>query len=437
MTVAHVIEADLTWVNGRFEDGIQVAVGVEGRIEAVGALARPVDRRLRSTALLPGFVNAHSHAFQRGLRGRGERFPVGAGSFWTWRQAMYELVERLDTPAFTALCMQAFREMRRSGITTVGEFHYVQHTAGTADWAFDRLLLRAAREAGLRIVLLDTYYRTGGIGRPLEAAQWRFDGESLTAYWDHFDALIAELDPATQHLGVAAHSIRAVSPDDIAALHDEALRRGLPFHIHVEEQRQEIADCEAAYGRRPMALLNAVLGTAHNVTAVHGTHTAPDDMAAFLERGGAVCVCPLTEANLGDGIPELAAALAVPSRLSLGTDSNARIAMPEEMRWLEYAQRLRAERRGILRTGDGKLARTLLDIAMRGGAAALGVDAGRIAAGAFADFVTLDLTAPELAGCEAETLPEAFVFGAGTRVIGRTCVGGNWEPEREAAEVDA
>lgn len=424
--MSQIIEADLTWVHGRFEDGVQVAVGADGRIEAVGALARPVDRRLRNMALLPGFVDVHSHAFQRGLRGLGERFPAGAGSFWTWRLAMYELVERLDAEAFHRLCVQAFREMLRSGITTVGEFHYFHHSSGTTDWAFDRLILRAAREAGIRIVLLNTYYRTGGIGRPLESAQRRFDGVSAATYWERMDALAAELDPVIQHLGAAAHSVRAVTPDDIAALHAETVRRGLSFHLHVEEQRQEIAECEAAYGCRPMTLLNAILGTADNVTAVHCTHTAPDDMVRFLERGGSVCVCPLTEGNLGDGIPDLAAVLGAGDRLSLGTDSNARIAMPEEMRWLEYVQRLRGERRGVLRAENGELARPLLEIATRGGARALGLDAGRIGVGALADFVALDLTAPELAGCDAETLPEGFVFGAGTRAVGQICVAGRW-----------
>jgi formimidoylglutamate deiminase len=427
MTTAYVIEADLTWTGEAFRSGIQVVVGADGLIANVGELGQPVDVRLRGEALMPGFVNVHSHAFQRALRGRGERFPAGAGSFWTWRGAMYSLVQGLGAEAFYAVSLQAFREMLRSGITTVGEFHYFHHAREPEmDWNFDRLILRAARETGIRLVLLNTYYRTGGIGRRREPAQLRFDGGSPAAYWAQMDALAAELTPETQHLGAAAHSVRAVSPDEIAALHAEATRRGLVFHLHLEEQRQEVDECFAAFGRRPMALLNEIVDTASNITAVHCTHTAADDMRRFLAQGGGVCVCPLTEGNLGDGIPDLAQVLAADNRLSLGTDSNARIAMPEEMRWLEYAQRLRAERRGVLAPEDGDLARVLLQAALRGGARALGLDAGRLAPGALADFATIDLAAPELDGCDEDMLAAALVTGAGASVIRRTCVAGRW-----------
>ena len=168
-----VIQADLTWTGTAFTPGVQVAVDSAGRIEAVGALGRTPTHRLDRDALLPGFVDAHSHAFQRGLRGHGERFPAGAGSFWTWRQAMYGLVGSLDRPILRALSVQAFREMRDAGITSVGEFHYVHHER-EEDFAFDEVMLEAAAEAGIRIVLLQCFYATGAIGRPLEGAQRRF-----------------------------------------------------------------------------------------------------------------------------------------------------------------------------------------------------------------------------------------------------------------------
>src|SRR5262245_35108402 len=157
-----VLEADLTWTGERFESGVRVAIGPDGRITGVGALKDAVGERLKGQALLPGFVNAHSHAFQRGLRGRGERFPAGAGSFWSWREAMYALVEELDAERLRALSLRAFREMLAAGITTVGEFHYLHH-AKEGDWALDEAVLAAAREAGIRLVLLEVYYRTGGI----------------------------------------------------------------------------------------------------------------------------------------------------------------------------------------------------------------------------------------------------------------------------------
>jgi formimidoylglutamate deiminase len=426
MSAPQVVEADLTWTGARFEPGIQVAITADGRIDAVGQLARTPTRRLAGQALLPGLVNVHSHAFQRGLRGRGERFPAGSGSFWTWREAMYELVESLDAPAFVRLCRRAFGEMLDAGITTVGEFHYLHHTRGTTDWAFDRLVLEAAREAGIRIVLLNAYYRAGGIGRPMQPAQRRFDALSPAAYWEQMERLATELDSPMQHFGTVAHSIRAVSIGEIRALHQEAVRRGLVFHMHVEEQALEIAECLAAHGCRPMELLSRDLQVAGNLTAVHCTHTDSDDMARFLETGGTVCICPLTEANLGDGLPGLAPIHAAGGRLSLGTDSNARICFLEEMRWLEYGQRLKGQSRGVLADGGGHVARALLEIATVGGAQALGVETGRIERGRWADLAAVDLNHPAVTACDEDTLLDALVFGAGHEVVWGTCVGGSW-----------
>lgn len=420
-----ILEAALTWTGSRFEPGIRIAVDATGRIEAVGALDLEPTERFPRRALVPGFVDAHSHAFQRGLRGRGETFLAGVGSFWTWREAMYALVESLDGAAFRELCVRTFAEMRDAGITTVGEFHYLHHANDSAD-SFDSLVLEAASEVGVRLVLLQSYYRTGGIDQPLAPAQRRFAVGSTTEYWESFDRLDEWLDPATQTLGVAPHSIRAASLDDVAALHAEALRRGLPFHMHVEEQRREVEECVAAYGEAPMALLCRTLPTMERVVAVHCTHTRPEDLGAFVGAGGSVCLCPLTEANLGDGLPDLASIAGVPDRLCLGTDSNARIAMTEEMRWLEYGQRLRQEKRGVLADADGSVARALLSIATRGGARALGVEAGAIEPGRWADLASLDLDAPELGGCDEDSLLDALVFGSGDRAIAATCVGGRW-----------
>jgi formimidoylglutamate deiminase len=196
--------------------------------------------------------------------------------------------------------------------------------------------------------------------------------------------------------------------------------------MHVEEQRAEIEESVAAYGAPPMAVLLRTLPSAEGVVAVHCTHTGAADLAAFVDAGGAVCVCPLTEANLGDGLPDLAALAERPGRLCLGTDSNARISMLEEMRWLEYGQRLRRETRGALAAADGTVARGLLAAATSGGAAALGVRAGAIEPGRWADFAALDLDVPELANCDDDTLLEAWVFGAGDRTVAASCVGGRW-----------
>jgi formimidoylglutamate deiminase len=418
-----VIEADHTWTGDGFAPGVQVAVAEGGRIEAVGPLGQRATHRLVHAALLPGFINSHSHAFQRGLRGYGEQFPAGVGNFWTWREAMYALVASLDRASVYRLSLQAFLEMRDAGITTVGEFHYVHHERGE-DFALDDSVLRAAADAGIRIVLLQTFYATGAVGRPLEGAQRRFATPAVDDFFSRLDSLATRLQDGTQTLGAVAHSIRAASPDQVREVYHGAVRRGYPFHMHVEEQRKEIDECRAAYGRTPMAVILDALEGQADFTAVHCTHTAPEDMARFLEGGGRVCLCPLTEGNLGDGIPRLP--LPRNGRLCIGSDSNARLAMLEDMRWMEYGQRLRGEMRGALADDGGSVAKTLLAAATTGGAAALSLHAGRIIPGAWADFAVVDLAAPALIGVPVERLLDGLVFGAGNGAIAGTFVGGNW-----------
>lgn len=431
--MSRTVEADWTWTGEGFEPGVRIRIGDDGRIEAMGALEAAPDLRLSGRALLPGMVSAHSHAFQRGLRGHGETFPQGSGSFWTWRRAMYDLVGSLDEESFERLSIQCFREMRSAGITTVGEFHYFHNREegpDAADYAFDELVLRAASKAGIRIALLESYYRTGAIGQPLEGPQRRFNSPSPAVYWEQMERLAGLLDPRLQTLGASVHSIRAASLEDLAVVYDEARRRDIVFHIHVEEQRREIEDSLAFYGKRPMALLLETLGTATDITAVHCTHTDAEDMDRFLAAGGTVCLCPLTEGNLGDGIAAVARAYPTSGAFCIGSDSNARISHIEEMRWLEYVQRLATERRGILRDDAGRVSKVLFDAATVTGAQALGVEAGRLTPGLWADLVAIDLEAPSLAGWTPETLLDAVVFGATEEVVAATAVGGEWVEHR-------
>jgi formimidoylglutamate deiminase len=426
MNALQVLEADWTWTGTQFESGVQVVVAADGRIGDVGRLGLTPTQRLTKAALVPGFVNAHSHAFQRGLRGQGERFPQGAGSFWTWRDAMYGLVEHVDARRLSRLCEQAFGEMRDAGITSVGEFHYLHHSTEDVDYALDRVVLAAAARVGIRIVLLNAYYATGSIGQSLAGAQRRFRSYGPQRYWEHMDRLSEEIDSRTQSLGVVAHSIRAASLEEITSLHEASRCRQMPFHIHVEEQRREIDECVAAYGRRPMQILNDILRIDGNLTAVHCTHTAANDLMQFLGSGGTVCVCPLTEANLGDGLPSLVPASFLRDQVCLGTDSNARISLLEEMRWLEYGQRLRSGSRGPLADSDGRVALPMLRAGTVGGARALGLATGQMQKGLWADFAAIDLSHPALADCDVDYLLEAVLFGADDGVIIGTCVGGQW-----------
>lgn len=421
------IEADLTFTGDRFESGIQVVVGSDGQIAAVGKLGRKPTRRLKGQALFPGMVNVHSHAFQIALRGKGETYPSGVGDFWSWRREMYRLAEDLDGDGFHRLCLRAFREMRAAGITTVGEFHYFHHSPGTIDFALDERILAAASEVGIRLVLLQAYYSTGGIGKPLAGAQKRFETKNTDVYWNQMDRLAGLLEPDLQTLGAVAHSIRAVALDEIVSLHTEARRRGMVFHMHVEEQPAEIEECVAAYGARPMKLLNDRLEISQAFTAVHCTHTAGEDLDRFIAAGGNICICPLTEANLGDGIPGLPRIHSNRGQICLGTDCNARISMFEEMRWLEYVQRLARQRRGVTRNEAGNLGLPLLQAATVGGARALGIETGIIRASYPADLTAIDLDHPVLVGNEPDTLLEGLLFGASEGVVAATCIGGRWK----------
>jgi formimidoylglutamate deiminase len=408
-----VLEADLTWRRGRFDAGVQVEVLDDGTIGRVGpGLSKDVER-LEGEALLPGFVNAHSHAFQRGLRGKAESF----GSFWSWREEMYRLAQSLDVEHFRRLSTLAFREMLASGITTVGEFHYLHHLEGSHGYELDQAVVEAAREAGIRLVLLDVCYMTGDVGKPLEGVQARFGSRSVDEFLESAARIEAQ--------GLVAHSIRAVPIEAIARIHEEARRRNLVFHMHVEEQEREIEASLAHYGKRPLALLLDRLEIGLETTAVHCTHSHEDDLGRFLETGASVCVTPLTEANLADGIPP--ALLARPgAHLSLGSDSNLRIDFTEEMRHLEYAQRLRAEKRGIFVDGSGSVASRLFEIATRAGARSLGLRAGEIETGCASDFLTLNLGSPVVLEISPDDLMTAFVLGAGREAIRRVAVSGRW-----------
>jgi formimidoylglutamate deiminase len=300
-------------------------------------------------------------------------------------------------------------------MTTVGEFHYLHHLPGSEGYELDDVLIEAADEAGIRLVLLHAYYERGGFGQPLQGGQRQFRSASPDAYWKRMDELDGKVE-----LGCVLHSVRAASRDDLDSVRAEAKRRGLVTHIHLEEQRKEIEDCVAATGLSPMRLVLETMDVDDTLTAVHCTHSTDDEMARYRDLGGRVCICPLTEANLGDGIPRGW------HPVSLGSDSNARISMLEEMRWLEYGQRLRLERRGALRDDAGEVAPNLLRCATEEGADALGIPAGRIAEGCYADFVAVDLAHAALEGWTPETLAAMLAFGVPDSVISGVCVGGRW-----------
>ncbi|TWT40369.1 8-oxoguanine deaminase [Phycisphaerae bacterium RAS1] len=472
------IEADWTLIDGVFRPGVRIQIGDDGRIAAIefaspdeerpaggrspstgpssdegrspersaserSASERCAAARLHRRALLPGFVNVHSHAFQRALRGFGESYPAGMGDFWSWREAMYGLVERLDPPTFKRITLHAFREMLAAGITTVGEFHYVHHADIDAqDFALDELVIEAAKEAGIRLVLLLCFYKTGGVGKPLVGGQRRFATPDVERFVRQFERLEKLLDPRTQSIGLAPHSLRAVPPDDLKSLKAEADRRGVVCHTHIEEQRKEIEEVRAALGVSPLVWLldNTPLGPRD--TIIHATHSTPPDLRRYLASGAHIGVCPLTEGNLGDGIAEGGLIQQLGAGVCIGSDSNIRIDFAEELRWLEFVQRLRAEKRGVCKEADGELARRLWRCGTSNGAVSLGLDGirrvhgsalpaapvrvGEICVGAAADFLTIDLDAPTLDGWTSQTLLASWLLGAGRECVRDVCVAGAW-----------
>jgi formiminoglutamate deiminase len=356
---------------------------------------------------LPGLANVHSHAFHRALRGRTHG--GGPGSFWSWREQMYAVAARLDPETLYALARAVFGEMVLAGVTAVGEFHYLHHQAGGRPYgdpnATGHALVTAAREAGLRITLLDTCYLTGGIDRPLDGVQERF-GDGTAARWaDRVDALAAAYPHAADVVvGAAVHSVRAVPPDEATMVAAWAGRHGAPLHAHVSEQPAENRDAVEAYGRTPTAVLAdaGVLGP--RSTAVHATHLTDADVEQLGRSGTAVCLCPTTERELADGIgpaPELAAA---GSPLCLGSDSQAVVDLFEEARAVELDERLRGQRRGTFSPA------ALLTAATSAGHTALGGDGGVLAPGRPADLVTVRLGSVRTAG--TGTGPEVAVFAA-------------------------
>jgi formimidoylglutamate deiminase len=309
-SASYVLAPELTWTGEQFERDMHVHVGADGLIQSVTRSSEAFAElhRLPGRALLPGMVNAHSHAFQRGLRGLGETYPKNSkqSSFWTWREEMYKLVGGMSEQQIYSLTRQCFSEMRDAGITSVGEFHYFHHgQPGEGrdghEFAYDETVLRAAKDVGIRIVLLNAYYEHGGFQRvPMVESQKRFKVDSHDVYWRQMDALQTMLkDDPTQSLGVVAHSMRAVEVPDIIKIHEESVKRGLVFHIHLEEQTKEVDDCKAAHsGETPMGLLLKNLTIDEKFTAVHCTWTKADELEQFVEKKGNVCICPLTEVRL-------------------------------------------------------------------------------------------------------------------------------------------
>jgi formiminoglutamate deiminase len=410
---------ELAWLGG--DAAVEeVAVEVEGeRIVAVetGVSAPRADATRLHGITIPGLANAHSHAFQRALRGRTH---ARRGDFWSWREAMYGLAGRLDPDLYLALARATFGEMAMAGITCVGEFHYLHHAPGGARYAdpneMGEAMIQAALDAGIRITLLDACYLRGGIGVEPNDVQRRFsDGDAET-----WAGRVAELaDGPGVRIGAAIHSVRAVDPESAAAVAAWTDERGLPLHAHVSEQPAENEAALERYGATPTAVLDGAGALSDRFVAVHATHLADSDFDLLGAAAAGCCLCPTTERDLADGIAQAQRLRKAPIPLLLGSDSNAAIDLFEEARAVELDERLATGERGR------NPPPALLGAATEAGHAYLGwAETGRIAPGTVADLVTLDLDSPRLAGTEAASAASSLVFAATAADVRHVVAGG-------------
>lgn len=404
-----------------WESDVLVEIGADGRIASVA----PADGARADHAvgiLLPAPANAHSHAFQRAMAGLTERRgPDPRDTFWTWRALMYRFLDRLTPEHVEDIAAFVQMEMLEAGYATNVEFHYLHHRPGGLPYEnlaeMAERIAAATATTGIGLTLLPVHYQFGGCdGRPLGPGQDRFgtDPESFASLHAASAGAIASL-PADTVLGVAPHSLRAVARDALPGL--RALAAGGPFHMHLAEQLAEVEEVQAAYGLRPVEWVLDHLAPDDSCTFIHCTQMEPHETEGLARSGATAGLCPITESSLGDGIFEAIRWRAAGGEIAIGSDSNIRISLSEELRTLDYSQRLRDHSRAALATAEHSTGRALLEAVCRGGARASGRDTGRIATGALADLLALDATHPDLADRTGDTILDSYIFAGDDRMV--------------------
>ncbi len=401
---------------------VRVIVNDNGHIASAepGADALPGDHR--ADILLPAPANIHSHAFQRAMAGLTEgRGPDPSDSFWTWRKLMYSFMEQLGPDEVEAIAAFVQMEMLEAGYAASVEFHYLHHQPGGAPYGrlseLAERIIAAAATSGIGLTLAPVLYQTGGCdGRPLDARQARFgnDFERYASLWEEARASLAAL-PADARMAVAPHSLRAVPPESLAAC--VALAPADPVHIHIAEQTGEVEEVVAAWGRRPVEWLYSRHRVDERWTLIHATQMEPHETGMVARSGAVAGLCPITEANLGDGIFDGVRYLGAGGRIAIGSDSNIRIGLAEELRQLEYSQRLRDKGRAMLAEPGRSAGRRMFEEAARGGAISAGRDSGAIAPGKLADLLALDGNATALIGRSGDQLIDSWIFAGDDRLV--------------------
>jgi formiminoglutamate deiminase len=415
--------SDLHFSKALLDDGwsSDVLVSVrDGRIAAISTgVTAPASAAKVSGVALPGMPNVHSHAFQRAMAGLTEVHGPEDDNFWTWREVMYRFLAQMTPDDIEAVAALAYVEMLEAGFTTVGEFHYVHNAPDGARYADPAetaaRMVAAAADTGIGLTLLPCFYAHGGCGgQAPNPGQVRFlsDLDSFAALMEASRAHIQRLPGA--RLGIAPHSIRAVAADELASL-ARSYAAG-PVHIHAAEQVREVDECLAWSGRRPVQWLLENVQLDQRWCLIHCTHMTGEEVAGLARSGAVAGLCPITESNLGDGIFAGVEYECAGGRFAVGTDSNVRISVNEELRTLEYSQRLRDRKRNRLGAGRSSTGRSIFEAARKGGAQALGLGNAGLSVGQSADIVVLDDADPCLVGRDGDALLDAWIFGAGNVV---------------------
>ena len=422
-------------------DNVAVTLGADGTIASVETGAEP--RGTRAGILLPAPVNLHSHAFQRAMAGMSERRGLESrDTFWTWRQIMFRFLDALTPEDVEAIAAFVQMEMLEAGYAAVGEFHYLHHQPGGAPYAnlaeMSERIMAAAAQTGIGLTHLPVHYRYGGCdGRPLAAGQIRFgnDFERFSRLHEAAGEALKSL-PADAVIGVAPHSLRAV---DEESLRQAVILAGAnPLHMHLAEQIPEVDEVLAARGKRPVEWLLENHDIRENWCLIHCTQMTPDETKDLAATGAVAGLCPITESSLGDGIFDGVRYLSAGGRFGIGSDSNIRIALSEELRTLEYSQRLRDTCRASVATKEKSTGRVLFEGAVAGGAQAAGRKSGAIAEGSLADLVALDEAAIDLEGRKGDEILDAWIFAGDDRMVrevwsaGRHVVSGGIHVKGEA-----
>jgi formimidoylglutamate deiminase len=420
MPDAHSLWAEQAWIDGRWQAQVLLDIDAQGRWQRISPDVHtpPAHARRLAGPVLPGLVDAHSHAFQRAFVGLSERRASESDDFWSWRERMYRVALRITPAQMRAVATQLYLELLRGGYTQVCEFHYLHHTPqgrpyadpATMCWS----LADAAADAGIGLTLLPVLYERAGFAKPaLQDDQRRFAGTPEMVM-----ALAQAVTAAGRthvNAGVAIHSLRAASLPSIRQLLRQVGADGTPIHIHIAEQTGEVDDCVATTGARPIQYLCDTLAPDARWQLVHATHATPREIDAVARSGAGIVICPATEANLGDGLTDLAGWLRAGVPIAIGSDSHVVRHWPQELRWLEYGQRLLHRKRNVAAAPgrqDATAAR-LFDAALAAGAPAAGQTRWGLVAGARADALVLDMRAPGLLGIPPGHALDAFVF-AGT-----------------------